>query len=200
MSDEAHSRSTVALSDIGRSMNEARNLLSTLTEVLAKIEESLPQDCSPTGGEEALNVLYRMWSEQGELLYVGVTCNPGGRLNSHARQKRWWREVASTTMEQFPSRSALLEAELDAIRTENPKYNIVGRPDSERRGRPRQARRGGGLHIGRPRALGSAEVAAIKRLHVNGESATSIAMAFGVSRATVYRALAASSSEGRENE
>jgi DNA invertase Pin-like site-specific DNA recombinase len=59
----------------------------------------------------------------------------------------------------------------------------------ERRTAAREARRARGQSIGRPKALDSAKAALAQRMHASGESATTIAAALGVSRATVYRAI-----------
>jgi DNA invertase Pin-like site-specific DNA recombinase len=62
----------------------------------------------------------------------------------------------------------------------------------ERRAAAREARRARGQHIGRPKALDEKKAALAQRMHANGESASTIANALGVSRATVYRVLAQS--------
>jgi DNA invertase Pin-like site-specific DNA recombinase len=60
----------------------------------------------------------------------------------------------------------------------------------ERRSAAREARRARGQAIGRPRALTDEKVALARRMHASGESASTIADTLGVSRATLYRALA----------
>lgn len=60
----------------------------------------------------------------------------------------------------------------------------------ERRSAAREARRMRGQSIGRPRVLDASKAALAQRMHVAGESATTIAQTLGVSRATVYRVLA----------
>jgi DNA invertase Pin-like site-specific DNA recombinase len=60
----------------------------------------------------------------------------------------------------------------------------------ERRTAVRDARRARGQSIGRPKALDESKVALAQRMHVGGESASTIAATLGVSRATVYRVLA----------
>ncbi|HUB55691.1 MAG TPA: recombinase family protein [Mycobacterium sp.] len=60
----------------------------------------------------------------------------------------------------------------------------------ERRSAAREARRARGQSIGRPKRLDGAKVALAQRMHASGESASTIASALGVSRATVYRVLA----------
>ena len=72
-----------------------------------------------------LHVLYRFFDAHGELLYVGRTNNPPQRLNGHKADKDWWRDVSNVAMEHYESFAALEQAERDAIKNENPKYNIV---------------------------------------------------------------------------
>jgi len=62
----------------------------------------------------------------------------------------------------------------------------------ERRAAAREARKARGQSIGRPKALDPSKVALAQRMHASGESASTIASTLGVSRATVYRALAES--------
>ena len=65
----------------------------------------------------------------------------------------------------------------------------------ERRAAARQARRARGQHIGRPKALDEKNAALAQRMHAGGESASTIAITLGVSRATVYRVLAVDRTE-----
>lgn len=60
----------------------------------------------------------------------------------------------------------------------------------ERRSAAREARRARGQSIGRPKALDESKSALARRMHAQGEPASTIAAALGVSRATVYRVLA----------
>lgn len=69
--------------------------------------------------------LYRFFDATGNLLYVGITRQQKGRFNQHAATKEWWSEVASSTVEHFPTREDALRAEAEAIGTENPRYNIA---------------------------------------------------------------------------
>jgi DNA invertase Pin-like site-specific DNA recombinase len=62
----------------------------------------------------------------------------------------------------------------------------------ERRASAREARRARGQAIGRPKALNESKAALARRMHANGESASTIADTLEVSRATVYRVLTAS--------
>ncbi len=81
------------------------------------------------GGEGIVSTrqtLYRFWDGEGNLLYVGISVRPWDRWRQHAGDKPWWEEVASVTLESFATRSDVLAAELIAIRSEGPKYNIAG--------------------------------------------------------------------------
>jgi DNA invertase Pin-like site-specific DNA recombinase len=60
----------------------------------------------------------------------------------------------------------------------------------ERRSAAREARRARGQSIGRPKALDDKKAALAHRMHSSGESASTIAVTLGVSRATIYRVLA----------
>jgi DNA invertase Pin-like site-specific DNA recombinase len=66
----------------------------------------------------------------------------------------------------------------------------------ERRAAAPEARRARGQHVGRPKALDEKKAALAQRMHASGESASTIATALGVSRATVYRVLAEQTAEG----
>jgi DNA invertase Pin-like site-specific DNA recombinase len=66
----------------------------------------------------------------------------------------------------------------------------------ERRAAAQVARRARGQHIGRPKALDEKNAALAQRMHATGESASTIATALRVSRATVCRVLAEQTAEG----
>jgi hypothetical protein len=74
--------------------------------------------------------LYRHWDENNILLYVGISYSSTTRLRQHEKSARWFKLVRSVTIEQFATRKEAELAELHAIRTENPIYNIVGVLDS----------------------------------------------------------------------
>lgn len=69
------------------------------------------------------HALYRFYADDGTLLYVGITNNPGNRFNQHGADKPWWHEVRGITMEPYPDRASVLAAEARAIAVENPRYN-----------------------------------------------------------------------------
>lgn len=72
-----------------------------------------------------LHAVYRMFNEDGRLLYVGLTGRLSHRLGNHA-EKRWFPQVATIELEWFPTKAAAALAEQHAIRNERPLLNIVG--------------------------------------------------------------------------
>ncbi len=71
--------------------------------------------------------LYRMFDEADHLLYVGVTRHLSRRKSKHKKFKRWYGDVARIKCEPFTSRIDAEDAELKAIQTESPRYNIAGK-------------------------------------------------------------------------
>lgn len=69
------------------------------------------------------HVLYRMYDAHGALLYVGLTTEPKSRIRAHEHDKQWWPQVATISLEHFPSKSELRSAERRAVETERPLYN-----------------------------------------------------------------------------
>jgi predicted GIY-YIG superfamily endonuclease len=77
--------------------------------------------------------LYRHFDKEGRLLYVGRTNDYARRTGEHAKSKPWWKDVASSTVEHYPTFKALSEAEKRAIETEYPVEN-----DHHNRANPRR--------------------------------------------------------------
>jgi hypothetical protein len=75
--------------------------------------------------------VYRLYGADDQLLYVGVTWSFGSeRIRKHSYRpptgKSWWPEVDYCAIEEFPSYRDALDAEMGAIRSERPVYNIRG--------------------------------------------------------------------------
>lgn len=70
-------------------------------------------------------ILYRFFDSSGALLYIGITETFGARLVAHEATKPWFADVAAISIERHPSRSALAEAEAEAVRREQPLHNLV---------------------------------------------------------------------------
>ncbi len=75
------------------------------------------------------------------------------------------------------------------------KYLLRRETAHRRRVSAREARRAGGQHIGRPKALDKSKAGLARRMRAGGESASTIANTLGVSRATVCRVLAEQTDE-----
>lgn len=71
------------------------------------------------------HALYRFYSATGQLLYIGITLDPGNRWKQHAKDKPWWADVAGISVENHPDRASVLAAEARAIEVEKPLYNKV---------------------------------------------------------------------------
>ncbi|MFI5831065.1 helix-turn-helix domain-containing protein [Streptomyces sp. NPDC051578] len=71
--------------------------------------------------------LYRLFAEDGRLLYIGISHSARFRLMQHVR-KPWWPDVARKEMERHPNRATALRAERVAIQKERPIWNVQARP------------------------------------------------------------------------
>lgn len=72
------------------------------------------------------HALYRFFDSYGRLLYVGRTSQPPARrFGQHASDKWWYQQVATRTVTYLPTLSALIDAEAEAIRRENPRHNKI---------------------------------------------------------------------------
>lgn len=71
------------------------------------------------------HALYRFFGSDDALLYVGITLDPGRRFKQHREAKPWWSDVKNITIEVYPDRESVLEAERRAIERERPKHNVV---------------------------------------------------------------------------
>lgn len=68
--------------------------------------------------------LYRHYSADGRLLYVGISLSAVRRLGAHAQHASWFGQIARVEVETHPSRRAALVAEVAAIKAENPLHNV----------------------------------------------------------------------------
>ncbi len=110
------------------------------------------------------------------------------------------------TIRELGERNIVLRSLREGIDTSNPTGRMVAgvlaslaelelELGRERRAAAREARRTRGQPIGRPKVLDKSKASLAQRMHAGGESASTIAAALGVSRATVYRVLADQQSE-----
>lgn len=155
--------------------------------------------------------LYRFFSVEGALLYVGIAFDPDSRAKQHAATKSWWGNVdqARTTVEWHPDREAAETAELAAIRAENPLHNIVRsdengcaiyapNPNGRSWGRPTWTLKGAApaqlrLRTAAAKAAKKADQAeaevtkAVRAAHEAGVPMEDLAEQTGRSRATLFR-------------
>ncbi|QGJ90324.1 G-I-Y-Y-I-G endonuclease [Mycobacterium phage Chuckly] len=71
------------------------------------------------------HILYRFYNAEDDLLYIGITNNPRSRFNQHHADKAWFKSVARSTMQHFATRAELETAEVAAIQSEMPRYNVA---------------------------------------------------------------------------
>ncbi len=69
--------------------------------------------------------LYRFFDGTDDLLYVGLSINPGKRFEKHRAEKPWWVDVSRIQMEQHPDLETLRQAERVAIQNEKPRHNVL---------------------------------------------------------------------------
>jgi len=67
--------------------------------------------------------LYRHFSEDRMLLYVGISLSTLVRLGQHRSHAHWFNKIAYITIEWFENRKQALEAETKARLNEGPLYN-----------------------------------------------------------------------------
>lgn len=74
---------------------------------------------------ETPHFLYRLFDRTDTLLYIGITNDPKTRFKWHRKNQPWWCDVdqAKTKVDYYPSRDAVLKAEAEAIKEEQPLYN-----------------------------------------------------------------------------
>lgn len=72
-----------------------------------------------------VHILYRWWDEEGTLLYVGKSVSLFSRIASHRTSSPFFSNAAMMTLERFENADELSEAEVKAIRTEHPAYNVA---------------------------------------------------------------------------
>jgi hypothetical protein len=83
------------------------------------------------------HVLSRMYGADRELLYIGISKPFPSRMKHHATNKPWWYDVSDIHLEHFENEATASEAEVEAIRNERPRYNVVHAvPETPRECRP----------------------------------------------------------------
>lgn len=147
--------------------------------------------------------LYRLYDADNRLLYVGIASDPERRWRDHAtdRARFWWPLVTKKEVQWFDSRPQAAEAEIEAIRAEDPRHNsqyglspmLALLPPS----RPDETPRGGAKHPHDPRAADVRIAAEIRRLITDGglpvgsrlPTTDELVERFNSSNVTIQRAL-----------
>ncbi|MEV4041505.1 GIY-YIG nuclease family protein [Streptomyces sp. NPDC049744] len=83
--------------------------------------------------DDCRTALYRLYSEAGTLLYIGISHQPEVRFEQHSKLKDWWPRVARREVEWFDDRPTAARAEAEAIRAEDPEHNGTYSPRVNRR-------------------------------------------------------------------
>ncbi|WP_393075190.1 sigma factor-like helix-turn-helix DNA-binding protein [Streptomyces sp. LN704] len=71
--------------------------------------------------------VYRLFAEDGTLLYIGSAYDPKVRAKKH-REKPWWPQVVRQEHEWHPTREAAYVAETEAIEQARPPGNRISGP------------------------------------------------------------------------
>jgi len=69
-------------------------------------------------------LLYKLFDEKGELLYVGITGDWETRRKAHKATKSWFNQIARVEFEQCAGAQAAAEREVIVIAQDAPVYNI----------------------------------------------------------------------------
>jgi hypothetical protein len=70
-------------------------------------------------------IVYRCYDADGRLIYIGCTIDPAGRFHQHEIDTWWWSELlAKVRISLYPTRLAALAAEKQAIKAEDPAFNV----------------------------------------------------------------------------
>jgi hypothetical protein len=68
--------------------------------------------------------LYRLFSADGTLLYIGIAYNPERRMYAHSLAQPWWPEVARHEIDWHPDWDTAYDAESAAIEAGKPRHNL----------------------------------------------------------------------------
>ncbi|MEV1013848.1 GIY-YIG nuclease family protein [Micromonospora sp. NPDC049801] len=68
--------------------------------------------------------LYRLYSADGNLIYVGISYTPHSRVLQHRANQPWGGEITRQSIEWYENRAAAEAAEASAIEHDSPTYNV----------------------------------------------------------------------------
>ena len=72
--------------------------------------------------------VYRLFSDEDVLLYVGMAYDVSVRENVHRYSTPWGDQISRVDVVKYATREEAAAAETEAIRTERPRWNSKGRP------------------------------------------------------------------------
>jgi len=107
--------------------------------------------------------LYRHFSKDGTLLYIGVTSCPVDRLQNHKYESHWAADIDRIEMMRFGSTEEAATAERQAISAEKPLHNVTYVPIDQTNDLCRKLKNWMDLNNWRP-------VDAAKHLHVKART------------------------------
>jgi hypothetical protein len=73
----------------------------------------------------SVGMIYRCYDAADGLLYVGMTGDWIKREKVHARNTRWWSEVARVSFENCADWGAATVRDVEVIQAESPRYNVI---------------------------------------------------------------------------
>lgn len=79
------------------------------------------------------HAVYRHYADSGVLLYVGRSYNPDKRWGDLRRSQGWARYSVRRDDEWYPNMERATEAEQEAMRTEDPMFNLQCMPGAVRK-------------------------------------------------------------------
>jgi predicted GIY-YIG superfamily endonuclease len=74
------------------------------------------------------HAVYRVFANDGRLLYVGCSIDVLSRVKNHEKNRPWSLEISSVSVEWHKDRDTALVAEKAAIASELPEWNVHHRP------------------------------------------------------------------------
>ncbi len=125
---QARKRAVDALRELGLSDKEIGEELGFPVEGVEfykfGYEEALREYKEAYINGRKIYTVYRFYDKYKNLLYAGLTGEFLKRMRTHTAEKPWFTSVSTITLEHFEFLEEARAAELKAINTENPRYNV----------------------------------------------------------------------------
>src|SRR4051794_18038079 len=111
--------------DLPRLLKEDDGMSDDADDLVADIQAAAAESLAVLTGSRPC-ALYRIFTADDRLLYVGISTGPAARIKQHENDKPWWIEARRITIEPFDTAEEAAQAERHAIATEKPVHNISG--------------------------------------------------------------------------